>query len=354
MKTIIFFNYNITFKKNGGEYFSGNRLYFLLKKNKFNAFYFNFLTFKSKIKVIFSNNLYYFNGTFHIKLIIFLLLNLILKKKIIISPKGELLPNTLEIKKLKKFFFLYIFSKLINENIQFHCTTNFEKYFVKKLFKKNKLLLAEDLLEVNYEKKKPLYLQLVKNKFINYQKDKNIPLKIVFYSVISKKKNLDYAFDIISNIKRKIEFHVIGDVNDFRYFLKCEKKIINFGKNITYKYLGKIENKKAVNTLSGYDIFLFPTIGENFGYVILEAIHAGCFIMISKNRTPWGDLERTGIAKELILNRKSLKSWVKFIENFNLDDFYSIKNLKKYDSYIAKNFNQNKIVKSNLDLFIKL
>ena len=109
-----------------------------------------------------------------------------------------------------------------------------------------------------------------------------------------------------------------------------------------------------MNTLSGYDIFLFPTIGENFGYVILEAIHAGCFIMISKNRTPWGDLERTGIAKELILNRKSLKSWVKCIENFNLDDFYSIKNLKKYESYIARNFNQNKIVKSNLDLFRKL
>ena len=354
MKTIIFFNYNVTFKKNGGEYFSCNRLYFLLKKNKFDVFYFNSLAFKSRIKLIFNNNLYYFNGTFHVKLILFLLLNFFFKKKIIISPKGELMPNVLEIKKLKKFFFIYILRKLINEKVQFHCTTKFEKYFIKKLFKKNKLLLAEDLLEIDYEKKKPLYLQLIKNKFTKYQNDKNKTLKIVFYSVISKKKNLEYAFEIISKIKRKIIFHVIGDTNDPRYLSKCEKKTLSFAKNITYKYLGKIENNKSVNTLSRYDIFLFPTTGENFGYVILEAIHGGCFIMTSKNRTPWDHLEKIGISKQLIPYQNNLQSWVKCIEYFNPDYFYTKRNYKKYLAYITKNFNHNIIKKNNLDLFRKL
>ena len=40
--------------------------------------------------------------------------------------------------------------------------------------------------------------------------------------------------------------------------------------------------------------FLFPTGGENFGHVILEALCAGCPVLVS-DQTPWRDLEAKGV-----------------------------------------------------------
>lgn len=45
-----------------------------------------------------------------------------------------------------------------------------------------------------------------------------------------------------------------------------------------------------VVTLANYDVFLFPTFGENFGHVISESLIAGCLPIIS-NTTPWTDLD---------------------------------------------------------------
>jgi glycosyltransferase involved in cell wall biosynthesis len=41
-----------------------------------------------------------------------------------------------------------------------------------------------------------------------------------------------------------------------------------------------------------YDFFVLPTIGENFGYVFLEALAAGC-PLITSDRTPWTTLRKT-------------------------------------------------------------
>ena len=38
-----------------------------------------------------------------------------------------------------------------------------------------------------------------------------------------------------------------------------------------------------------YHLFLFPTRSENFGYVIVEALSAGCPVATS-DQTPWKDL----------------------------------------------------------------
>jgi glycosyltransferase involved in cell wall biosynthesis len=48
-----------------------------------------------------------------------------------------------------------------------------------------------------------------------------------------------------------------------------------------------------VKAFSKADLFLFPTLGENFGYVIAEALQAGCPVLIS-DRTPWQGLEARG------------------------------------------------------------
>jgi hypothetical protein len=46
--------------------------------------------------------------------------------------------------------------------------------------------------------------------------------------------------------------------------------------------------------LAEYDLFLFPTLGENYGHVISEALASGCPVVIS-DQTPWRNLEAEGI-----------------------------------------------------------
>jgi len=45
--------------------------------------------------------------------------------------------------------------------------------------------------------------------------------------------------------------------------------------------------------LADYDAFIFPTLGENFGHVIIESLSAGCPVLCS-DQTPWNDVFRAG------------------------------------------------------------
>jgi glycosyltransferase involved in cell wall biosynthesis len=50
-----------------------------------------------------------------------------------------------------------------------------------------------------------------------------------------------------------------------------------------------------------------PTLGENFGHIFLEALAAGCPLMIS-DRTPWLELEAKGIGWDLSLDKPEV--WI--------------------------------------------
>ena len=58
--------------------------------------------------------------------------------------------------------------------------------------------------------------------------------------------------------------------------------------------------KMLWKNLFEYHFFILPTLGENFGHVFIEALAAGCPLIIS-NRTPWLELEKKGIGWDIPL-----------------------------------------------------
>lgn len=52
-----------------------------------------------------------------------------------------------------------------------------------------------------------------------------------------------------------------------------------------------------------YHAFLLPTLSENFGHVIVEAMQAGLIPIIS-DQTPWRGLEKINIGWSIPLNRE--------------------------------------------------
>ncbi len=116
-------------------------------------------------------------------------------------------------------------------------------------------------------------------------------LRGVFLSRIAPIKNLDGALSILSDISGQVEFDIYGPVEDPLYWERCQRIIKRLPPNITVRYCGQIENSSVIGILSRYDLLFLPTRGESFGHVILEALLAGCPVLIS-DQTPWRGLEK--------------------------------------------------------------
>lgn len=127
-------------------------------------------------------------------------------------------------------------------------------------------------------------------------KDRNISVNkvegkanLIFISRIVPKKNLLSALNYLSEVKGNLNFDIYGSLEDEMYWKECEKKIKELPSNIHVEYKGLISHGQVHETLKKYDAFLFPTLSENFGHVIAEALMVGCPVIIS-DQTPWTDV----------------------------------------------------------------
>ena len=125
-------------------------------------------------------------------------------------------------------------------------------------------------------------------------------LRVIFLSRISDEKNLSYALEVLGQITGKAEFDIYGSKHDPEYFQKCMDLAKKLPDNITVKYCGEAESERVPEIFSRYQVFLFPTMGENYGHVIYEALTGGCIPVIS-DRTSWKDLEENGVGSVIPL-----------------------------------------------------
>ena len=78
-------------------------------------------------------------------------------------------------------------------------------------------------------------------------------------------------------------------------------------------YKGSVQPEEVIETFEKYDIFLFPTKGENFGHVIYEALVGRCIPIIS-NTTPWLDLEKNHCG--MVCNLNDIDMFRRTIEHY--------------------------------------
>jgi glycosyltransferase involved in cell wall biosynthesis len=119
-------------------------------------------------------------------------------------------------------------------------------------------------------------------------------------SRVDRKKNLDYAIKLLANVRAPVTFDIFGPANDPAYWAECEQLISRLPAHVKVHYRGLIPNVDVAATLAGYDLFLLPTRGENFGHAIFDALEVGLPVLIS-DQTPWRELERIGAGWSLPL-----------------------------------------------------
>lgn len=123
-------------------------------------------------------------------------------------------------------------------------------------------------------------------------------LRIIFLSRISRKKNLLFAAKILRQVKGDIVFDIYGNMEDASYWRECEEELKKLPDNVKWEYKGEADAEQVVKIFAEYDAFLFPTMAENYGHVIFEAMAGGCVPIIS-DKTPWTE-EKMGSCGKVV------------------------------------------------------
>lgn len=264
-----------------------------------------------------------------------------IKIPVVVAAMGLFSPKGFKIKYKKKKIFVSVFNMLgMFKNIYWSATSEIEVNNIKnKVNTYNNIFIAEDLpRKVNIT---PIIKQKEKGK-----------LKVVWLSRISPEKNLKGAIQILQQVKGDIEFTIYGPKHVLEYWDECEKELNKVPSNVKWSWKGNVESENVVEILKEHHVFLFLTLGENYGHVIQEALSAGCLVILS-DQTPWKNIEEENVGNIIPLFQE--EKYVLALENYcNMEGEDFIKLSKNAVKYALKNSN-NKINNNGYrDIFEKI
>ncbi|MEW5985867.1 MAG: glycosyltransferase [Chloroflexota bacterium] len=245
-------------------------------------------------------DLIYFNSFFSPLTIMILLLRRlgwIVERPVVLAPRGEFSPGALNLKWLKKRLYIALARRLgLYRRLTWHASTADEARHLQATLGP----LDGWPLPVRVAANLP---SVYPNGAVTSGRPVKRPgeARFIFLSRIARKKNLDVALKLLAHVDGRVQFDVYGPVEDPSYWHDCQGLMTHLPPNVKVKYGGEVRHEDVLATFSQYHLFLFPTRGENFGHVILEALAAGCLALIS-DQTPWRGLQGEQVGWDIPLN----------------------------------------------------
>lgn len=205
---------------------------------------------------------------------------------VILAPRGELSAGALALSSGKKHFFIVLFRLFgLHRAVSWHASTSQEKTDIERVFGADvRIHIAIDLrIGISSECADRDYLP---------PRDPH-SCSLVFFARIVPKKNIATAIRAMALVKGNIRLSVAGPIEDEKYWAKCLELIDDLDDPEMVRYVGAIRPDDVVTFLGGFDLFVFPTHGENFGHTVLESLAAGTPVIVGRD-TPWHQIETAG------------------------------------------------------------
>jgi len=255
--------------------------------------------------LIYLNSFFDFN--FSIKVVWLSRFGLIGRVPILLAPRGEFFEGAVSIKARKKFAYIWIAKLLgVYRDVRWHASSEEEVGTIGRVMgvKPGDVRTAVDL---------PTPLPSSVDQELAEEASDGEVLRVVFLSRISRKKNLRFALEALLEVRAAVVFDIYGPLEDGEYWEECQRIIAGMPVNVVVRYCGVVEAAQVVSVFSRYDLFFFPTAGENYGHVIAEALQAGTPVLLS-DQTPWRQLEADGLGWDLPLD--DVKNFVRRVDDF--------------------------------------
>jgi len=245
-------------------------------------------------------DLLYLNGYFPPKWTLlplaFRKIGLIPTTPVLVAPRGDLTPGSRAIRAKKKRAFLFIEKYLgLFREVRYQATAETEKIDIERtleLFpsgRRSCICIARNLPSFG-----------PRNSGAERRTKQRGCVRIIYLSRIAPVKNLFGALSMLDSLEGAVQFNIYGPIEDETYWNLCLDQIAKLPANVQVDYRGPVEREQVFERFFESDLLLLPTHAENFGHVIVEAMAAGCPLLIS-DRTPWRDLETAGVGWDLPL-----------------------------------------------------
>lgn len=222
---------------------------------------------------------------------------------VVLAPRGEFSPGALAIKASRKGCYLRLIKWVpwVYAGVFWHASSKYEELNILSTIPSTgrvaianplvgaKVLVAPDLVAASLPTSTAPVQQKIPGK-----------LSVVFVSRISRMKNLNEALQILAGVRGEVDFNIYGPLEDTAYWAECQELISGLPANVKVAYQGELPHAQVAGVFKAHQLFLLPTCGENYGHVIVEALVAGCPVLIS-NQTPWRGLQAKGIGWDLPL-----------------------------------------------------
>ncbi|SAI73876.1 transferase [Bordetella ansorpii] len=218
-------------------------------------------------------------------------LRLIRPRHIVVAPRGELSAGALALRPAKKRLALAAMRLLaLHRGVRFQATCEEEVDEIA-----SRLHVARDriMLLRNLPMSRPDAMHSMHEKVPGV-------LRMVFLSRVSPKKNLHRLIQDMAQLPAGVTLDVYGPADDQPYLAQCQALAAALGQPERVRFVGAVAPARVGATLQGYDVFALPTMGENFGHAIYEALANGLPVILS-DRTPWRNLRDRMAGEDLDL-----------------------------------------------------
>ena len=116
---------------------------------------------------------------------------------------------------------------------------------------------------------------------------------VLFLSRLNPIKGIEYLLDAwksIPSIEREgWQLHIAGNSDPQEYIKELEERVNELRLNDSVHFLGPITGEDKIQKYQESDLFILPTLNENFGNVIAEAMMCGLPVITTTN-APWSIL----------------------------------------------------------------
>lgn len=211
---------------------------------------------------------------------------------VLLAPRGELMPGALAQRAHAKRVYLALLRRTgLLRGVQFHATGSDEAQAIQAA------LGGSLAVHVAADLPPP---QLAQPEATDAPRRPG-PLRVLFLSRIDPVKNLSFALRVLSGMACEIEFDIAGPIGNDQVWADCQALMQALPSHVRARYLGAVAHADVAPMMAAHDVFFLPTLGENHGYVIAEALAAGCPVLLS-DRTPWRGLRSAGVGVDLSLD----------------------------------------------------
>jgi glycosyltransferase involved in cell wall biosynthesis len=247
----------------------------------------------------------YLNSLFNARYSIFPLMTTRLlhpRRRVLLAPRGELSLGALQIRAWKKTLYLVAFrAARLHRFVTWHASTEMEAADIDRVFGSREFGANGKLHRGGFGRTRGTRqprVEVAQNLSAVQIAPENSGAtpgteSIVYLSRIVPMKNLHTLLDAIADVAGELTLTVAGPAEDAGYWDRCRHIIASLPTDKRVEYVGPVEGHGVISFLSGFDLFILPTLGENFGHVVLEALAAGLPVIVGQD-TPWGAIEEVG------------------------------------------------------------